>query len=185
MTDMNELLASAEKSLKTAIEAAYKSGFDAGKKLGEREAAAGFKSRLASLFVDEEADIAGSSTKINELFTSTGDSAETGDAERATPGTVKPAILDVVAKANHGISTKDIARATNFKYNSVRGTLWTLHKEGAIEKNENGRWVASPAIHKEAKQAELDQYVAAQTAAKDEPPSGGNENSGSNEETAA
>ncbi|PZV37477.1 hypothetical protein [Mesorhizobium kowhaii] len=185
MTDMNELLATAEKSIRAAIEAAYKSGFDEGKKLGEREAAAGFKSRLASLFVDDEADTAHSSTKINELFTNSGDSPATGDAERATPGTVKPAILDVVAKANRGISTKDIARATNFKYNSVRGTLWTLRKEHAIEKNENGKWVAASAIHKEAKQAELDEYEAARSAAKDQPPSGGNENSGSNEETAA
>ncbi|WP_027052663.1 hypothetical protein [Mesorhizobium erdmanii] len=185
MTDIKELMLLTQTSINAAIEEAFKIGFEAGKKAGEREAAQGFKSRLASFF-DEDLPVAPSaSTEINSLFSNSDDNAETRDAERATPGTVKPAILAVVAKANHGISTKDIARATKFKYNSVRGTLWTLHKEHAIEKNENGRWVAASAIHKEAKQAELDEYEAARSAVKDQPPSGGNENSGSNEETAA
>ncbi|MER8475823.1 hypothetical protein [Mesorhizobium sp. M1163] len=184
MTDIKELMLLTQTSINAAIEEAFKIGFEAGKKTGGREAAQGFKSRLASLF-DEDVSAPSASTEINSLFTNSADSADTSETERATPGTVKPAILGVVAKANHGISTKDIARATNFKYNSVRGTLWTLHKEGAIEKNENGKWVAAPPIHKEAKQAELDDYEAARNAAKDQPPEGGNENSGSSEESAA
>jgi len=187
MTDINELLASAETALKAAVEAAYKSGFDDGKKAGEREASAGLKSRLAALFADEDSAAEGSSTKIQDSLTGSGDGETTDAADRAAPGTVKPVVLDVVARANNGVSTKDIERATKFKYNSIRGTLWTLQKEGAIERNLDGKWVAVQSVREEAKRTELEEYIAAQEAAAQTGSSSddGNKSSGSDDEAAA
>ena len=44
---------------------------------------------------------------------------------RASPGSVKPVILDLIAK-NPGITSADLQRRSGAKMNSVRGTLWTI-----------------------------------------------------------
>lgn len=62
-----------------------------------------------------------------------------GTVAKARPGTVRPAILDLINHAN-GLQTEQIIRTTGFKQNSVRGTISTLAKEGKIERRENG-WV--------------------------------------------
>jgi IclR helix-turn-helix domain len=49
---------------------------------------------------------------------------------RASPGTVKPAIMALIKKAPKGIRTAEIIERTGFKENSVRGTLSTLRRKG-------------------------------------------------------
>ena len=59
---------------------------------------------------------------------------------KAPPGTVRPAILNIIMNSG-GLQTEQIIRATGFKENSVRGTISTLAKEGKIERRLNG-WIA-------------------------------------------
>jgi transcription initiation factor IIE alpha subunit len=40
----------------------------------------------------------------------------------------------MIKNAANGLTANEIAAATNFKLNSVRGTLWTLGNEGLIVK---------------------------------------------------
>src|ERR1700730_684461 len=51
---------------------------------------------------------------------------------RRPPGTVKPTILDIVSKAEGGITTAQIVAKTLFKEGSVRGTLSVLREAGLI-----------------------------------------------------
>lgn len=60
---------------------------------------------------------------------------------KAPPGTVRPAILNMIEQSS-GVSTEQIMTATGFKENSVRGTLSTLHKERKIARNADGQWIA-------------------------------------------
>jgi Protein of unknown function (DUF3489) len=60
---------------------------------------------------------------------------------KAPPGTVRPAILNMIEQSS-GVSTEQIMTATGFKENSVRGTLSTLHKERKIARNAEGQWIA-------------------------------------------
>jgi hypothetical protein len=59
---------------------------------------------------------------------------------KAPPGTVKPAILNLVQQSS-GVTTEHIIGTTGFKENSVRGTLSTLAKEDRIERRGN-EWIA-------------------------------------------
>jgi hypothetical protein len=60
---------------------------------------------------------------------------------KAPPGTVRPAILRMIAESS-GVSTDQILVATGFKENSVRGTLSTLAKEGKIKRDLTG-WITT------------------------------------------
>ncbi len=62
---------------------------------------------------------------------------------RATPGTVKPAIVSLIKQAGgNGITTDELIEITNFKPNSVRGTVSTLHTEKTIRRI-GDRWIAA------------------------------------------
>jgi hypothetical protein len=61
---------------------------------------------------------------------------------RATPGTVKPAIVSLIKQAGaNGLTTDELIDITHFKPNSVRGTVSTLHLEKTIRKI-GDRWIA-------------------------------------------
>jgi len=60
---------------------------------------------------------------------------------RAAPGTVKPGILRLLRNIERGMTTEEIITATEFKPNSVRGTLSTLQTENHIERI-GDRWIA-------------------------------------------
>ena len=77
-------------------------------------------------------------------------------AARATPGTVKPTLLEMIAEATGlgtGVSTADLVRQTNFKENSVRGTLSTLRSEGKIEQRSDLWFIKSEAPSNESEEA--------------------------------
>jgi hypothetical protein len=58
---------------------------------------------------------------------------------RAAQGTVKPAILALTGRPN-GATAEEMA-AIGIKFNSIRGTIYSLHKEGKIERH-GDRWYA-------------------------------------------
>lgn len=160
MDDIHELLSSATASVRAAIEAAYAKGFDAGKKQGERDASAGLKAKLASILgADEitEAPQGPACTEINVPLSLSSESPQGDETERAAPGTVKPVILSTIANSR-GMTTKEIVETTGFKHNSVRGTLWTLQRDGAIQKDDRGRWVAVTDIRDAAKAEAMAAY---------------------------
>lgn len=141
MADIQDILADANEALRPIIEAAYHAGRDAGR----REAANDLRAKLASVIGGDELSSTDKSTEVHTSLTNQGDVASSSEEDgRATPGTVKPMVLKLISEARNGITTRDIVRATGFKHNSVRGTLWALRKDGLITKDENKRWVASP-----------------------------------------
>lgn len=108
--------------------------YEAGRQTGRQEAAAEFKAKLAGLL-----DIEGKSEipdKASAMAV-----AKSTTHTRATPGSVKPAILKLV-QDNDGMTSVEIQMASGIKYNSVRGTLWQLAQEREIEKRGN-KWFAS------------------------------------------
>lgn len=161
----SETSAAVMSALHEAIATAYKRGYDAGRQeghqAGERDAAARFKSRLDALFVDDAAQSSQERAPVkeyapvNDLITVPAESVD----DRAAPGTVKPVILAAVANSNVGMTTRQIQEQTYVKYNSVRGTLWQLQKEGAVERDLSGRWVATPPVKEAAKKQALDKYL--------------------------
>lgn len=56
---------------------------------------------------------------------------------RAALGTVKPAVLALTERPN-GATVEEMA-ATGIKFNSIRGTIYALQKEGKIERR-GERW---------------------------------------------
>ena len=65
------------------------------------------------------------------------------DDERAAPGTIKPAILKIIQEHPEGLSKSQIVIMTGIKPNSVRGTLWSLNKEGEITKGGRDLWISA------------------------------------------
>ena len=139
---VDDIAAKGHEKLRELISEAYQAGYSAGLLQGERDAAAKLQSKLMELF---EGGVGSPSTKENSLLTFPEDSdAKPGSEERVAPGTVKPAILSLLRGSQRGLSVRQIEDATGFKHNSVRGTIWTLQKEGQVFRGEGGRWHAKP-----------------------------------------
>ena len=104
--------------------------FEAGRHAGRAEASADLKAKLADFL---------SSGQGAPSTESPGRAVMSSD-ERATQGSVKPKIVQLVAEsAATGTTATEITNRTGFKPNTVRGTLWTLGHEGSIFKRA-GRW---------------------------------------------
>jgi hypothetical protein len=69
------------------------------------------------------------------------------DTERASLGSVKPAMLAMIGR-REGASQREM-EALGFKHNTVRGTLWTLRKDGIIAMR-GDRWFMVPHEKQEA-----------------------------------
>ena len=115
------------------IEDLFRQAFEAGRTLGRREAAGALRERLMRV-VDLE----------------TGEAPDAGDypldddvtPQRAAPGSVKPIILNLVL-TKPGLTTSEIQQETGVKFNSARGTLWTLSQEKVVVRR-LGRWFPRP-----------------------------------------
>lgn len=163
MHEIRDIVDDTQSAVLRAIEAAYKRGFEAGKQQGERDAAVGLKARLSAILSDDaiapDAQPQREYAVVNEQVTVGADNDQSDDdTGRAAPGTVKPTILSIIANSQNGMLTREVVSATGFKPNSVRGTLWTLHNEGSIEKADSGRWVAAPSVREAAKSEALAAY---------------------------
>jgi hypothetical protein len=108
--DLDKIISASSETLRPLIEKAFELGYDA--------AVAEMKTKLADL------------TPLNPNEESSG---------RAKSGSVKPAIRQMIVETNVGLTLDEIVKATGFKPNSVRGTLWTLSREGLAVKHKN-RW---------------------------------------------
>ena len=139
--DIDHILLKITEAIRPIIEEAVNKSYDDGKSVGDREAAARIKARLTDLL----GSAAASDAPVKSSLTVSDENRQAStEDERATPGTVKPAILKAIQEAPDGMTTREIADKTGFKYNSVRGTVWTLQKERAIVKADGSRWRASP-----------------------------------------
>jgi hypothetical protein len=138
MTQVDEILADIAKALRPVLEAALADVRDASK----RDAAIEFKAKLNAMFDSGPGDrgpLEAAAAAKPEKIQYAPPPPRKASKGRATPGTVKPQILDAVRQMPEGTSTKDIATLTGFKYNSVRGTLWLLKKEGQVM-NKDEKW---------------------------------------------
>jgi hypothetical protein len=140
-----------------AIGALLDEAFEAGKAAGKVEAAAELRRKMAAVIDSVGQAIPGdigaatpvSRPIVNDVTASPSLEYSTANAQpasegRATPGTVKPTIIRIIAESPDGLSQDDIIQMTGFKPNSVRGTLHTLHTEKAIARH-MGRWFTSSA----------------------------------------
>ena len=144
--NIEELMSGVIKAARQAVENAYKQGFEDGEHAGERSAGERIRARLSDLFdVDIDAEEPGSSTNGNDLLTDAGqaDDQESSGDGRAPPGTVKPLVLKTIQASKTGMTIREITDATGVKYNSVRGTVWTLKNEEKVKKGDGGRWMAT------------------------------------------
>ena len=131
--------------LKSLLMEAYRAGYEA----GSREGAANFKSKVAQL-------LSADTQSAPELPASETEQAlrsvEVGD--RAIPGTVKPAVLQLIRRNPQGIPRSAIEKQTGFKPNSVRGTLWTLMNERSIMRDDH--YLYHPCGEEEEEEEELE-----------------------------
>jgi predicted Rossmann fold nucleotide-binding protein DprA/Smf involved in DNA uptake len=103
--------------------------------VGREEASADLKAKIAGL-------LSGEPPKTIKLVAS---DLLVGSDKRAVSGSVKPTIERMIAESGRkGVTAEEILKATGFKPNSVRGTLWTLGSNGFAVKR-NGRWVSAEA----------------------------------------
>ena len=119
--------------------------FERGREVGRSEAMAEFKARLAGLtdtLIRSDAE-APESEQPTDKGVGAEREAEVQDTKRASPGSVKPTIAKLVSE-RPGITTRDVERLTGFKLNTIRGTIWTLQKEGVIERREEGIYPLAP-----------------------------------------
>ena len=125
--------------------------YEAGRKAGYQEASAALKAKLFGVLKDgsDEVALPTESSFLSEGGSVSGDEPDSAltmsdrtTPRRATPGSVKPAILKYLSDSRGGLSVDDIVTATGFKPNSVRGTLWTLGNEGSASKR-LGKWFIS------------------------------------------
>ena len=130
MRTLKDILASGSAS----IEALLKEAFEAGK----AEASSEMRARISAAI--DIATLSGPLATTSALPPLEQPASPEG---RASPGTVKPALLSLIKHAgSDGITTDELVDYTKFKPNSVRGTISTLHGEHAIRKV-GDRWVSA------------------------------------------
>jgi hypothetical protein len=120
--------------------------FNAGKMAGREEAALDIRTKIDDV-------LSGSATvQPRSAPPSNGTSPSPSAAipeKRAISGSVKPTIEGMIRAARNGLTVEDIATATGFKINSIRGTLWTLGHDNLAVKRD-GRWFSNTSPEGEA-----------------------------------
>lgn len=136
---LDSIISASSEALRPLIEEAFELGRDAGRS----EASAEMKAKLADLLSDNHRATppVAASAVVSPIAPATR-AADTSD-KRAKPGSVRPAIMQMIADTDAGVTSEEIVKATGFKPNSVRGTLWTLGHEGLAVKRGN-RWYSPP-----------------------------------------
>lgn len=130
---LSDIIAASGSAFRDLVTEAYESGHEAGQAAGHKSGyEAGYRDAMSRVLAKIQevasADSAGASETVAP------DASDSGEAEgRATPGTVKPAIEKLVLESS-GLTMQEIVERTGFKYNSVRGTLYTLKSEGIVDK---------------------------------------------------
>jgi hypothetical protein len=118
---------------RSRLEPLLQEAFEAGRAFGHQEASVEFQSKIAAVFGLASS---GEPPRTNQLAVVgvqpvPSPAAPPPEEGRAAPGSVKPVILNLLAtKSAFGITMDEIVQATGIKYNSVRGTLYTLKQNG-------------------------------------------------------
>lgn len=135
MDDHDDIVSVITNALRPVIEAALARAKDEGR----REAAEEFKAKVEAMFNEPMA----SARRTSEQTRQTNEPKPR--KRRASSGTVKPLLISQLTLAGAiGMSMRDLAEATGVKYNTVRGTLWLLKKDGAVF-NRHEKWFVSDA----------------------------------------
>ncbi|WP_099554893.1 hypothetical protein [Hartmannibacter diazotrophicus] len=132
--DTESFIEVAAAEMRLAVERAYKAGYEQGR----ADAVQSLLSSVASALNMPDRNFMPSSVSSTMSLWST---AEKSDDDRATPGTVKPAIISVLKKSRDGLTVSEITEQTGAKYNSVRGTLWALHTKDHLISKKGDRWI--------------------------------------------
>ena len=138
MSGIDGILTEATGAIRPLLERA----FAIGREIGYREGADSIRAAMSDFLmkrVDIDEHIAPVGTvhevEIVDSLTLSG---------RASPGSVKPVLLEFIR--NHpGVTMNDLQEQTGIKPNSVRGTVWSLQKEGLVIKQGNGFAISTPA----------------------------------------
>ncbi len=141
MRDIDQIAADGSGTLSQWL----KEAFEAGRTQGKREAASDIRAKLDGMLDASAAETSAHPSHIKVESVLPSSAASDGSEVRVAPGTVKPTIERLIMESEHGLTTNDVVRLTQFKPNSVRGTLWALGAEGFAVKRE-GRWFPA---HKE------------------------------------
>jgi hypothetical protein len=124
---LEAIISTASETLRPLLEQA----FEAGRKAGREEATLDLRAKIDGvLSVPHTVPINPAAPKPTVV---------TPSSKRASSGSVKPTIAQMIEKATAGLTAGEIGAATNFKPNSIRGTLWTLGNDKLIVKR-HGRW---------------------------------------------
>ena len=108
--------------------------FDAGRNIGREEAAAYLRAQIDGVLSSNHGALEDATKSVTKP------TVAADPDKRAVAGSVRPTILRmIISSANTGLTQDEIAKETGFKFNSVRGTLWALGRDGVAVKRDN-RW---------------------------------------------
>jgi len=128
---LDSIIAASANALQPLIQEAFEAGRNAG-----RAEADDLRAKMAAL-------ISVGQSSPPAVAVSRGVTTVASD-ERATQGSVKPKIAKLIADSGtSGLTPGEITHITGFKANTVRGTIWTLGREGSIVKR-GSRWYPRP-----------------------------------------
>lgn len=138
MTIVDDILADMARVLRPLLEAAIADAKDEAK----LQAAAEFKAKLAAVFDNDKVAPRSEPVTSPKIAAAPSSLVREVRKSRATSGTVKPTIARLLHDRPGGITMRQVTEETGFKYNSVRGTLWLLKKEGQAA-NRDEKWFAA------------------------------------------
>jgi len=115
-----------------ALRPLLQEAFEAGRVIGRDEAALDLRAKIDGV-------LAAGPRQASAPVKAIAPHKASHSGKRAHSGSVKPTISGMIEKAPNGLTADEIHTATNFKPNSIRGTLWTLGNEGLTVRRD-GRW---------------------------------------------
>ena len=140
--DLGTITAEIGNLLREIYDLGRSTGHAEGRVEGEAAAKSKIKSTLSDLFGDAGSRGAEQSPPTSVLLRNQ-KHAWSDRQNRATPGSIRPAVLDALRISNVGLRPPEIAAATGIKENTVRGALNFLRQENKTHKW-GGLWFFGP-----------------------------------------
>jgi len=138
MRSLESIIADAAESQRRLLEEA----FEAGRAVGRQEAATDLRAKIDGVL--SQGEPAPMATFVKPSI---------GNDKRAVSGSVRPTIERmIIDHASTGLTLDEIEKATGFKHNSIRGTLWTLGNQGIAHKF-HGRWFPKASVENKTEAA--------------------------------
>ena len=126
MREFNDIISASIEAIRPLLREAYESG----RAVGQAEASGALREKINNLLLSDigKPDDPPEPSRLAPHY-----------GKRAAQGSVKPRIVRILEDSSVGLEMGHICQLTGFKPNSVKGTLWSLSKEGVAVKR-NGRW---------------------------------------------